>query len=207
VLTLGLGDALGPFFARTLSDRLDLVALTLLLFSAWWALRALADRSARVTFLVCGGAFVGSLAARSLTLPFLLLVLMLVSRVVIRRPPGGRVCAALAGIGALVLVVAARLPAKVEPLVGEADPARETRAAIARGNLFEARLWAERWATGGVDGARGADDPALLLAEIDWNLGHHERARSIAADVAAHASDAELRRRAAERVIQWSEAR
>ena len=200
----GLGDATGAFAAHTTADRLALAALVVFVHAAWWAMRSLGDRSARAAFLGAGGLFAGALVARGLTVPFLLLALWLVSRAAIRRSSGWRRSGAFAGFAALLLAVAIAIPAPPRPASADADPAEETRGALAQGNLFEARLWGERWA---AETPERPGEPALLLAQINWDLGHRVRARAIAADVSARSSDPELRRRAAERVAQWTEAK
>jgi len=205
--SFGVGDALGPFVARTAADRLALAAFVVLLFSAWCAMRALADRSARVVFLLAGVAFVGSLAARSLAIPLVALVVALVARVTIRRDRDGdeslrRASGAFASIGAVLLGTAILLPATPRRIVSDLGPAEETRAALERGNLFEARFWGERWVAESPD---SPGDAALVLAEIDWDLGHHARALAIATEISTRSPDEELRRRANERLSQWKE--
>jgi hypothetical protein len=202
---LELRDALVPFFARTLADRGALAALAALLFGAWWAMRALGDRPARALFLACSAMFVGFLAARVLAAPFVLLALAIVLRASLRRAAGWRGSAGIAGIAVCVLtwaIAGARAP-ESPPVATSA--AQETTAARERNNLFEARLWAERWVTESAagNGGRGPGDAALVLAQIDWELGHRTRARSLAADVAARGADADVRRRASEKVGAW----
>jgi hypothetical protein len=195
---------MSPFVARTIADRALLAACVLLLFGAWWAMRSLADRPSRVLFLVTGGAFLGFLAARALVIGLAAFALALVVRASLRGPPGFRGRGAsqvFASVGALLLAAAFVLGSTPAPVVAtEVTAAEETQAALDRGNLFEARLWAERWAGESPD---GPTDAALLLAQIDWELGHRERALSIAADVSARGVDEDLRRRASERLAAW----
>ena len=200
---LWLGGA-QPFAARVTSDKLALGAFVLVLFGAWCAMRALGDQRARIAFLAVGGSFVGALVARPVSVLFLALGIALVFRAAIRRPFGWRMSVAFAVIALLLFSVARAFPAPAPQIASAADPTAETTAAIARGNLFQARLWAERWV---AEHPERPADAALVLAEIDWHLGHYVQARTIAADVAAHGPDEDTRRRANERLLEWKESK
>jgi hypothetical protein len=209
VLGMTFDDALAPFSARTSADRLALVGAVLVLFGAWWGARASSDRVARAYFGACGALFVGGLAWRVLAIPFGLFVFALVLRAALRRAAGWRGSTVLAALGALVFLLSALSAgvARTERSAGgladrEPDPATETRGALERGNLFQARFWGERWAVERPDG-----DAAVVLAEINWALGHRARARAPAADVAARATEPALRRRADAHLSEWKEQR
>jgi hypothetical protein len=197
-----LGGGAAPFAARQAADKLALGAFVLVLFGGWCGARALGHRCARVFFLAVGGAFVGALVARGLTILFLLLGLGLVLWAVIRRPQGWRMGGAFALVASLLLAAASALPPSARETGSDTDPAAETTAAIERGNLFEARLWGERWV---AENPERSGDAALVLAEIDWHLGHRAQARTIAADVAVHAPEEDTRRRANEHLLEWRE--
>jgi hypothetical protein len=192
---------MGPFAARVAADKLILGAFVLVLFAAWCAMRSLGDRRARVSFLVVGSAFVGALVARPLGLLFLVLGVALVLHALI-RPPRAWTSGSFALAGLVLLSLSRAFPPSPAPQAVDADPAAETIAALERGNLFQARLWGERWVAEYPD---RAGDAALVLAEIDWRLGHHERARAIAADVASRGPDVHTQRRATARLLEWKD--
>ncbi len=189
-----------------MSDKLVVVGLVVLLLGAWNAMHDERDRVARVVFLAAGAAFVASLVVPSLTALFLLLTLALIGRALFSRARassrGRALAGALGAAGLLLLGLAIVVPDATAATDGGGDPAAETRAALARGNLFEARFWGERWVAETPD---ALGDAALLLAQVDWDLGHHGRARAIAAEVAARGVDSDVRRTAGARLERWKE--
>ena len=194
---LGLAGDAGAFTARAPADKLVLIALLTTLFGAWCALRARPDRASRIGFLVAAAAAVGALACRAFALPGILLATVVVARAPFGR---GRPAGAFAFAGFVALAASIGLPPPSPGPDGRGDPAAETRLALAKRNLFEARLWAERWV------AESPDPPgesSLLLAEIDWGLRHRERARAIAADIVSRATDPEIRQLAAKDLGNW----
>jgi len=205
---LGLKGDAAAFVGRAASDKLLVAGLLVLLFAGWLAARLRADRLGRALFLVSSAVFVGALATRALVVPLLAASLAgVVAGLAGRRiGPGEKARIAVIAVLGIAFVSLAAVTTSADPTASatDVDPAAETRAALAHGNLFEARLWSERWAAETPD-QRG--EAALLLAEIDWSLGHRVLARGLAADVAIRATDAEVRRRASVHAAEWSESK
>jgi hypothetical protein len=184
---IGLSSPLRALDTGEPGDLPMLAARAALLVAVAWSGRGPRPR------LAVGALFVASLAARGLLLPFAVAALA-------AAWPSRRLLAAAGGaaIASVVLSVVAARPPAPPPWAGY--PAAETTFYVARDNLFRARAAAVRWAS--VE--RGAGGGHLALAKIDWQLGHADEARALAADVAARGEDDGLRRRAEDALRAWS---
>jgi hypothetical protein len=182
---LGVAGPLEPFSASEPGDRALLLARAALLFSAWLAPR-------RRVFVVACALFVGSLAARGLFVPF-----AAVAALAAWPERRARLLSAGSLVACVLLAAIMSRPPDVPASAG--NPAAETVAWIQRDNLFQARFWAVQWA----NGERGDGDGHLALAKLDWELGHHDDARAIAGDVAAHGTDDGTRQRASDQLRAW----
>ena len=192
-----------PTAAFTASDgiaRILLAARIALLFLAWLALTAHDDRPQRVAFAITCGLFVGSLAHNVLFVPFAVAALVVCVRWLSIASSRARVASAIGAVVAVASVlVATRFAARPVAAPPE-DVAGLTSYWIDRENLFEARFWATQWAS--AERERPGEGQ-LLLARIDWELGHRDVARSLLSDVVARAPSADARRRAAAQLATW----
>ncbi len=197
---LALDDPSAAFAASDTIARLLLAARVTLLFLAWLGLVARDDRAQRVAFAIACGLFVGSLAIVALFVPFALSALVVCVRHVAVASSRTRFASAIGAIFAIsMLVLGSQYSARPAPAPPE-DVAGLTAYWLDRENLFEARFWATQWA--GAERERPGEGQ-LLLARIDWELGHRDAARSLLADVVARAPSPDARRRAATQLATW----
>ena len=197
---LALADPTAAFAAHDGIARVLLAARIGLLFVAWLGLTARDDRPQRFAFAIACGLFAGSLAMVGLFAPFVVAAAVASLRALAVATSRVRVTSLLGAVVALaVLVGAARISTRPAPAPPD-DVAGLTAYWLDRENLFEARFWATQWAS--AERERPGEGQ-LLLARIDWELGHRDVARSLLADVAARAPSPDARRRAVAQLAAW----
>lgn len=189
-----LYGAAAPFAAPELADhgQAPLLALRmLLLLLAALRLASAPGRASVVRFAAVAALVVASLLAQIAFVPA-----MVIACVVLATWPGRSGTAGwgwrLAPGAALLLALGMAPWMASRGDGGDAaereenlSPPRATARALERGNLYEARFWAEQWARlEQADPRQGT----LILARVEHQAGHDARARLIAADVAARSS-------------------
>jgi hypothetical protein len=201
VVTSSMGalrDALSPFSAHDAYDRALLYARCVLLATTWWVAATRGGIGDRRWMAGAGAAFVASLEARGLFVPFVVISLVGIGR-------SGRAPALGFAIGALCLCAGPMLlPARIEPVddlvVADASPDTETIRWSRRDNVFRARFWAVRWAASESTPGEGH----LALARAEWTLGRTDEARRLATQVAVTATDGMARQHASAQLGAWA---
>ncbi|HXX67243.1 MAG TPA: hypothetical protein VEK07_08680 [Polyangiaceae bacterium] len=195
----GLDAPLATFDAHGPCGPALLGARGVLLAAAWWS-QATREAPGRQRWIAAvGAAFIASLEARGLLLPFALL-----SMFAMARSPR---TLAIAAVTVVLCFLAAARPAPspvIDDLLrADADPVALTRFWSMRDNAYRARFWAARWAAAEHDPGEGR----LALARADWALGHVDEARRLAAQVVAGATDGAARQLASAQLAAWVDER
>jgi hypothetical protein len=160
--------------------------------------------------LTTSGLFVASLASTSLFVPFSVVALAAFLRASLpgrsvqpstnpARPDAAALWTMAGAVVLIALAASTSLRKDPRPPVFE-NPAKETTYWLERDNLFRARDAAARW----VNVRRAPPDaPELLLARIEWELGHHDAARARTRAVAAETRSPAVARDAARLLAEW----
>lgn len=200
VRALALDAPGAAFVADDAMGRVLLALRVALLFAAWLSLVGRDDRAQRALFAVACGLFVGSLAFASLFAPFVLAVIALEARRLVTATPRVRVTSGAFAVVAVAATIASSSLAARPPAPVPDDAPRLTVYWIDRENLFEARFWATQWAR--AEEAQPGD-AQIVLARIDWELGHRAEARALLADVVGRGRSEDARRRARAQLESW----
>jgi hypothetical protein len=172
-------------------------ALTVLLSPAILLLAWLALRSAPAAFAITGAFFVLSLAVRALLVPYFCMagLATVAARHRLRRES---VALVLAGAG---LALASRWAVPhPESAPAAADPQALVQYWLARDNGWRARGVALDWVRAEKD---APSEGYLALAQVDWDLGEHDKARRVLAHLVASSTDESLRARASRMQAAW----
>ena len=200
---LGLQDPLAPFVAQEPGQTRLLIARALVLLIAVARLRA-RERTGLLALSVAGALFVLSVAFQGLAIVDLIATAALVVWITRRAARGEIAPPAPRWLGPVLVAAACTaglVPLRVHvPLEPPTDPRDAVEYWRARGNLYRAHAAA-------LSVARAEATPGdghVVLAALDWELGHDDMARRVIATVLARTTSETARRKAEELDRRWS---
>jgi hypothetical protein len=200
---LGLHDPFAPLVAQEPGQTRLLVARALVLLIAVARIPA-RERAGALVLALAGALFVLSVALRGLAVVDLVATPALVVWLTRRTSRHEVVSRAPSWLGPILVTAACavgvvRVRAEVPPA-----PPNTPRDAVeywrARGNLYRAHAAALSLASGEAT----PGDGYVVLASLDWELGHDERARRVIAMVLERTTSESARRKAEELARRWN---
>jgi hypothetical protein len=194
--SLGLQNYDAAFVAQEAGQK-PLLALRVGVLVLFVVLVPPKGRTNLLALALVGCLFVLSLVARGALLAYVLAAAVTARFASPATAPSVRTPAAWTLIG-LALLGLVPLPVdRSEPT--SSDPPQLVASWRRRGNLFQARWWAMRWAT--TEPVPG--DGHLALGEIDWKLGHRIQAWHVLDKVFARPASDDVLRRAEQLSAAW----